>query len=155
MRPARLLTASCSIPTIGGLPNPLGCRPPLEVEPPRCRPPPNADPSPDADAPCHVTCDACWEANPPVNRMIHKCKNITLPQTSFAIGNKKALQQDTGVLSRGKVLSITGSDIIPPPVDRQTLLKTLPCPKLSFAGGQKYVMKVNSPNMFYVNWFRF
>ena len=25
---------------------------------------------------------------PPVNRMTHRCKNITLPQTSFAGGNK-------------------------------------------------------------------
>ena len=57
--------------------------------------PPDADP-PDADQPGgrpsgHVTCDACWEANPPlpppVNRMVHRCENITLPQTSFAGGN--------------------------------------------------------------------
>ena len=34
----------------------------------------------------HVTCDACWEAKPPVNKMTHTCKNITLPQTSFAGG---------------------------------------------------------------------
>ena len=26
---------------------------------------------------------------PPVNRMIDRCKNITLPQTSFAGGNKE------------------------------------------------------------------
>ena len=137
MRPARLLTASCSIPTMGGLPNPLGCRPPLEVEPPRCRPPPNADPSPDADAPYHVTCDACWEANPPVNRMIHKCKNITLPQTSFASGNKKALQQDTGVLSRGKVLSITGSDIIPPPCGQTNASENITLPQTFVCGRSK------------------
>ena len=41
---------------------------------------------------------ACWEANPPfqcmlgsqppVNRMTHRCKNITLPQTSLSGGNK-------------------------------------------------------------------
>ena len=30
-----------------------------------------------------VTCDACWEATPQVNRMTHRCENITLPQTSF------------------------------------------------------------------------
>ena len=35
--------------------------------------------APDAD-PGHVTCDACWEANPsPVDRMTHGCENITLP----------------------------------------------------------------------------
>ena len=45
----------------------------------------------DAYPPGHVTCDACWEANtlppPPVDRMTDACKNITLPQTSFAGGN--------------------------------------------------------------------
>ena len=29
---------------------------------------------------------ACTEADPPVNRMTNRCKNITLPQTSFAGG---------------------------------------------------------------------
>ena len=33
---------------------------------------------------------ACTEADtPPMNRMTDRCKNITLPQTSFAGGNKK------------------------------------------------------------------
>ena len=36
--------------------------------------------------PCHVTCDASWNRDPPVNRMTHRCKNITLPQTSFTGG---------------------------------------------------------------------
>ena len=35
-----------------------------------------------------MTCDACWEANPHVNRMTLRCKNITLPQTSF-VGDSK------------------------------------------------------------------
>ena len=30
---------------------------------------------------------ACTEADNPVNRMTDRCKNITLPQTSFAGGN--------------------------------------------------------------------
>ena len=46
---------------------------PLEADPP----------SPDAR---HVTCDACWEFNPIVNRMTHASKNITLPRISFAGG---------------------------------------------------------------------
>ena len=29
---------------------------------------------------------ACTETDPPVNRMTDRCKNITLPQTSFAGG---------------------------------------------------------------------
>ena len=32
---------------------------------------------------------ACTEADPPVKRMTDRCKNITLPQTSFA-GGKNA-----------------------------------------------------------------
>ena len=31
---------------------------------------------------------ACNEADPHMNRMTDRCKNITLPQTSFAGGNK-------------------------------------------------------------------
>ena len=44
----------------------------------------------DANPPGHVTWDACWEANllPLVDRMTDTCKNTTLPQTSFADGNK-------------------------------------------------------------------
>ena len=34
---------------------------------------------------------ACTEVDAPVNRMTDRCKNITLPQTSFAGGNKKWL----------------------------------------------------------------
>ena len=71
----------------GGLPpgcRPPGCRPPDADIPLGCRSPLDADP------PGHVTCDACWEAAPLVNRMIHRCKNITLPQTLFAGGNQTA-----------------------------------------------------------------
>ena len=32
---------------------------------------------------------ACTETDPPVNRMTNRCKNITLPQTSFAGSNDK------------------------------------------------------------------
>ena len=60
--------------------DPPGCRP-AKCRPPGCRSPPS-----------HVTCDACWKANPaPLNRMTHRCKNIILPQTSFAGGNYKTL----------------------------------------------------------------
>ena len=46
---------------------PLGQRPPVQR------------------TPCHVTCDVCWDRDPhpPLNRMTHRCKNITLPQTSL------------------------------------------------------------------------
>ena len=38
--------------------------------------------------PGHVTGDACWDREHPVNnRMTDRCKNITLPQTSFEGGN--------------------------------------------------------------------
>ena len=61
--------------------------------PPRCSPPPDADlpdadpldanTALDADPTGHLTCDACWEANPllgcrpPLDRMTDRCKNIT------------------------------------------------------------------------------
>ena len=54
----------------------------------------DADPTTDADPstmqtpPDHVTCDACWEGNPPpapLERMTVTCNNITLQQTSFKI----------------------------------------------------------------------
>ena len=82
------------------IPPPLACRPP----PPACRSPgckslppriqtsssPMQTPSPWIQTLSHVTCDACWEANPPphVNKITDTCKSITLPQTSFAGGNK-------------------------------------------------------------------
>ena len=37
---------------------------------------------------------ACTEADPPVNRMTDRCKNITLPQTAFA-GSKNESESDT------------------------------------------------------------
>ena len=44
----------------------------------------------DADPPAHVTCDACWQASPPLwtEWLTHACENTTLPQTSAAGGNK-------------------------------------------------------------------
>ena len=40
-----------------------------------------------------TTCNAYWDSTP-LNRMTDRCKNITLPQTSFAGGNKNAFQYD-------------------------------------------------------------
>ena len=71
---------------------------PLDADPrrqtpllPRCTPPPTRMQTPfppDADhlhsrcRPIPLVSDAFWEANPPfpVNRMTHRCKNITFPQ---------------------------------------------------------------------------
>ena len=55
--------------------------------------PPDADPfPPGCRPPGHVTCDACWGAIPPsVDRTTDMCKNITLPQTSFAGGKNSLL----------------------------------------------------------------
>ena len=67
----------------------VGCIPPAFLVPGgrggSAQPPPvGRPPPPDAG---HMTCDACWEANPHpqplVNRMTRKCKNITFPQTLF------------------------------------------------------------------------
>ena len=71
MHTTSLLTISHSIQW-GGLPNPL-----------------DADPPPlplDADPPLLHLMQTPLNADPPVNRMTHRCKNITLPQTSFAGG---------------------------------------------------------------------
>ena len=77
----------------GGLPNP-----------PAGRPPPPSDANPLVMWPVmyagkptpppllvdagHVTCDACWEAKPPLpmDRMTDMCKNITLSRISFVGG---------------------------------------------------------------------
>ena len=91
MRTAHLLTISHSAQ--GGLPtpvtNPLDAHPPGGRDPPGGRHPMEADTPwrqtlPGGRPPGHVTCDACWEANPPVKRMTDRCKNITLSQTSFS-----------------------------------------------------------------------
>ena len=37
-----------------------------------------------------TTCNACWDTTPSLNRMTNRCKNITLPQTSFAGGKDEA-----------------------------------------------------------------
>ena len=62
---------------------------------------------------------------PPVNRMTNRCKNITLPQTSFAVGNRATICGATKLLllvitarqrSCGKVMfsveSVHPSDIL-------------------------------------------
>ena len=49
-----------------------GQRPP-DRDPPRQRPLGQRTPS-------HVTYGACWDRDPPVNRITDACKNITLPQ---------------------------------------------------------------------------
>ena len=81
--------------------DPLGCGPedPLPTscgpgEPP-ARPlnfPPGVglETPPETCKPCwDTTCKACWDTppHPAVNRMADMCKNITLPQTSFAGSN--------------------------------------------------------------------
>ena len=67
MHTARLLTVSRSIRWGGGSAQPPGCKPPSDADPPR-----NAG--------------SLGMQTPDVNRMIHRCKNITLPQTLFADG---------------------------------------------------------------------
>ena len=72
----------------GGLPDrepPLD-RYPLDRDTPGQRPPWTETPLLKR-LPGHVTYNACWDRDPPVNRTTHRCKNITLPQASFAGGN--------------------------------------------------------------------
>ena len=70
MRTARLFPISPTMHCSGGVPGPGGV--PAQVLPP---------PS-------------------PMNRMTDRCKNITLPQTSFAGGNKKAFQLECPLANR-------------------------------------------------------
>ena len=90
MRTAGLLNISHGV--CGGSAQPLPqMQTPLGADPPGFIPPPQMQTPSEADPPGHVTCDACWEANPSpplVNRMTYSCKNITLPQISFAGGKK-------------------------------------------------------------------
>ena len=77
MRTARSLTVSHSIQW-GVLPNPPWMQIPLDVDPLHAEPPGCRSPG------CRPPLDADL---PPVNRMAHGCKNITLPQTWFEGGN--------------------------------------------------------------------
>ena len=92
MRTARLLIVSCSIPCIsgggGGSAQPPLMQNPSPMQTPGCRLPAGCRP------PGHVTCDACWEANPLVDR-----RNDTrlwkhyIPATTVAGGNETNLGQ--------------------------------------------------------------
>ena len=77
-----------------------------QMQPPWITPPGGRAPPPEVDLPWmqttleadpwrqipleagHVTCDPCLEANPPPCEQTDRCKNITLPQTSFAGDNQ-------------------------------------------------------------------
>ena len=60
-----------------------GCRPP-RCRPPGCRPQPPWMQTPNPlDADPHGCRSPSLYADPSVNRMTHRCKNITLSQTSF------------------------------------------------------------------------
>ena len=53
----------------------------------------------------HVTCDVCWEAKPtPVNRMTHRCKNITFPQLRLRVVNIDVLDFDSK-----QIIGLTGT----------------------------------------------
>ena len=76
-RPRMLPSHAC--PPATHIPRP--CTPRGHAHPQPCMPPGHACPSGHACPPGHAH-------PPPVNRMTNRCKNITLPQTSFAGGNK-------------------------------------------------------------------
>ena len=93
MRTARSLTVSyhilCTPPSATMHAPPQPCMPPNHACPPAttyapqqpCTPPSNHTPH-------NHACPLATMHTPPVNRMRDRCKNITLPQTSFAGGNK-------------------------------------------------------------------
>ena len=60
-------------------------------QPPWMQTPPGGRPSPEADPLVMWPVMHAGKPSPPVNRMTHRCKNTTLPQTSFAGGKNKNL----------------------------------------------------------------
>ena len=71
----------------GGLPD----RDPPDRDLTRTETPQTENLPPGERPPHHVTCNVCWDRDPPpppVNTMTQRCWHITLPQTSFAGGNK-------------------------------------------------------------------
>ena len=97
---------------LGYTPQMWACRPPPVRPlnfPPGCGPgdPPQPDPS---TFPLGVgldACKACWDTPPLVNRMTDQCKNITLPQSSFAGGNKQ--MSLNGLFCRIRILILIGT----------------------------------------------
>ena len=82
----------------GALPNPLYTDPKPPVDRPGVCPPhwiqtPQMQTPLDVDPFGHVTRDACWEVNHPVDIMTDTCENITLPKTSSACGKKSTTPQ--------------------------------------------------------------
>ena len=100
MRTARLLTVSCSAQEV--CPTPLDADPPPMQNSSGCRPPwMQTTPWMQTIPPWMKTTLVMWpvmhagKPRPPWTEwMTHRCKNITLPQTSFPGGNKKAFQKD-------------------------------------------------------------
>ena len=89
MHSRRLRTARSS-----SHPGGLHQAPPWEQTPPEKQTPWEQTPCKACwDTTCHECwdstppCNACWDSTPPVKRMTNRCKNITLPQTSF-VGRK-------------------------------------------------------------------
>ena len=117
MRTARSFTVSCS--TLGGLPNPYGCRTPgCRIPPMQSHPdaePPDADPPPWRQTlpGCRPPSKSCDAGKPTtlVNRMTDRCKNITLLQTSFADGNnlkeRRDIYKDTATIFSFRLLAKT------------------------------------------------
>ena len=65
--------------------------------------------SPGAGTPLDTCCKACWDTTCTLplwtELLTHSCENITLPQTSFAGGNKTSKLESLPPLSRIAVLS--------------------------------------------------
>ena len=73
---------------LGGLPNPQSMQTPPKADPPGGR-----DSPPEADL-------------PPVNRMTHRWKNMTFPQTSFEGGNNSHIDFHHKRLLRMQICSV-------------------------------------------------
>ena len=101
MHSSRMHTAGSSSRLRGvtpGTPPPPQEQAPPRSSPPRISPWEQAPPSPPKQVPPRSR-----HPLPPVNRMTDRCKNITLPQTSFA-GSKKHIKWQLGNIALIQVL---------------------------------------------------
>ena len=81
---------------------PQPCVPPTTTHPLQpCIPPATMHAPATMHTPQQPCMPPCNHACPPVNRMTNRCKNITLPQTSFAGGNN-TIHQATGLAATGQ-----------------------------------------------------
>ena len=163
MRTARSFTVSCHILCM--LPKPR--MPPIPQQP--CTPPSNHACPPQPHTPCNHACPpatmhapttmhappAAMHAPPqphmppqqprmpPLNRMTNRCKNIILPQTSFAGGNKRSGSICTWEITAFRISRRVGVSALYLPIEGKVLFSEASvCPQ-----GERSDSKVGSASV--------